>query len=92
MAALSLSLGLADVVQGASGGVRLDTLFIDEGFGTLDAESLERAMQVLLELHESGRLVAIISHVEELKTRIDTRLEVVPTDRGVTTRLTLGDG
>lgn len=90
MAALALSLGLSDVVQAYAGGIHLDTLFIDEGFGTLDPESLDRALDVLTALNQGGRLIGIISHVQELRTRIDTRLEVVPTDRGSTTRLTVG--
>ncbi len=90
LAALSLSLGLVDVVQAYSGGVQLDALFIDEGFGTLDAESLERAIEVLTGLNAEGRLIGIISHVAELKQRIGTRLAVIPTDRGSRTQLVVG--
>jgi exonuclease SbcC len=86
LAALALSLGLADVVQGFSGGIRLDTLLIDEGFGTLDADSLDSALDTLTELIGDGRLVGIISHVDELKTRITTRLEVHPSEEGSSTR------
>lgn len=86
LAALALSLGLADVVQGFSGGIRLDTLLIDEGFGTLDADSLDSALDMLTELIGDGRLVGIISHVDELKTRISTRLEVHPSEEGSSTR------
>lgn len=75
-AALSLALGLADVVQAASGAVRVNTMFIDEGFGTLDPESLDAAIGALLELSSNGRLVGIISHVPELKERIHARLVV----------------
>lgn len=82
LASLSLALGLADVVQSYSGGISLDTIFVDEGFGTLDPESLDFAIKTLVDLQEGGRLVGIISHVPELKERIDARLEVVPTDRG----------
>lgn len=78
LAALSLALGLADVVQARSGGIRLDAVFIDEGFGNLDPESLDLAVRTLKELQVSGRLVGIISHVPELKESIDVRLEVVP--------------
>lgn len=90
LAALSLSLGLSDVIQGASGGVQLDTLFIDEGFGTLDPESLDGALSVLNAMHAGQRLVAIISHVTELQTRIDNRLQVEPTERGSRTHLVVG--
>lgn len=82
LASLSLALGLADVVQSYSGGIHLDTIFVDEGFGTLDPESLDFAMRALIDLQKGGRLVGIISHVPELKERIDARLEVQTTDRG----------
>lgn len=75
-ASLSLALGLSDVVQNASGGVRLDTMFIDEGFGTLDPESLDKAMDIIAELACGDRLVGMISHVDELKSRIDRRITV----------------
>jgi exonuclease SbcC len=77
MASLALALGLADVVTAESGGVRLDTLFVDEGFGTLDAQALDAVMTVLDELRRGGRTVGVISHVEELRTRISSRLEVL---------------
>lgn len=86
MASLALALGLADVVRNFAGGIQLDTVFIDEGFGTLDTETLDQAMQTLLELQETGRLVGLISHVSELKERIPTRLEVIPSPAGSTTR------
>lgn len=76
LAALSLALGLADVVQSHSGGIVLDTLFIDEGFGSLDAEALDCAFQALTDIGHGGRLIGIISHVGELRERIDTRLEL----------------
>ncbi|MCU9611949.1 SMC family ATPase [Caldibacillus lycopersici] len=81
-AALSLALGLADVVQEYAGGVSLETMFIDEGFGTLDPESLDHAIEALMEIQSSGRLVGIISHVPELKERMDVRLEVIATQEG----------
>ncbi|MCF6744589.1 SMC family ATPase [Blastococcus sp. KM273128] len=77
MASLALALGLADVVTAETGGVRIDTLFVDEGFGTLDAQALDAVMTVLDELRRGGRTVGVISHLEELRTRIPTRLEVV---------------
>jgi len=76
LASLSLALGLADVVQSYAGGTRMDALFIDEGFGTLDPEALDEALKALLDLREKGRLVGIISHVPELRERIDVRLEI----------------
>lgn len=82
LASLSLALGLVDVVQSYAGGIHLDTLFVDEGFGTLDPESLDFAIKALIDLQQGGRLVGIISHVPELKERIDARLEVTPTSKG----------
>ena len=76
LASLSLALGFADVVQSRRGGVRLDTLFIDEGFGTLDEESLTRALEVLEELAGGRRLIGIISHVAMLKERIPNKIIV----------------
>lgn len=75
-ASLSMALGLSDVVQSNAGGIELDTLFIDEGFGTLDQESLDSAINCLVDLQKSGRLVGIISHVQELKERIEAKLVV----------------
>ncbi len=79
-ASLALALGLSDEVQRTAGGIRLDTLFLDEGFGSLDDESLEQAIRVLSGLTEGDRLVGIISHVAALKDRIDRQL-VVKKDR-----------
>ncbi|MDF1616108.1 SbcC/MukB-like Walker B domain-containing protein [Petrocella sp. FN5] len=90
MASLSMALGLADVVQSYAGGVQLDTMFIDEGFGTLDQESLDSAINCLVDLQKTGRLVGIISHVQELKERIDTRLEVHGSNIGSHTRFVVG--
>lgn len=76
LASLSLAFGLSDVVQNHSGAVRLDSLFIDEGFGSLDGETLDTAMKALAALQNSGRLIGLISHVSELKNRIPCRIEV----------------
>ena len=90
LASLALALGLADVVQAHAGGIRLETIFIDEGFGTLDPESLDLAIRALRDLQQGGRLVGIISHVTELKELIDARLEVLPGTRGSTARFVVG--
>ena len=79
-ASLALALGLSDEIQESAGGVGLDTLFVDEGFGSLDSQSLTQASEVLAELTQGRRLVGIISHVEELGRRIDRQL-VVTKDR-----------
>lgn len=75
-ASLSLAFGLSDVIQNELGGVEVNTLFIDEGFGTLDSDSLDQAIQVLMELNQGGRLIGIISHVDELKARIQSKIIV----------------
>lgn len=75
-ASLSLAIGLSNVVQQEAGAIHLESMFIDEGFGTLDAETLETALDTLVNIQMSGRLVGIISHVSELKTRIPTILNV----------------
>ena len=75
-ASLALALGLSEEVQCTSGGIQLDTMFIDEGFGTLDEESLENAIKILSELGKGNRLIGIISHVNELKERIDKQIIV----------------
>jgi exonuclease SbcC len=87
LAALALALGLAEVVQNLSGGIRLDAVFIDEGFGSLDPEALDAALDTLMTLREHGRLVGVISHVPELRERIDCRLEVTQGNRGSSVRL-----
>lgn len=89
LASLSLALGLADVVQSYAGGIKLDTIFIDEGFGSLDPETLDLAFKTFSDLQNTGRLIGIISHVPELKERISTRLEVVPGKRGSEARFVL---
>ena len=75
-AALSLALGLSEQVQSSCGGIKIDTMFIDEGFGSLDSESLEQAVRALIKVTEGGRLLGIISHVTELKERIDKQIVV----------------
>lgn len=82
LASLALALGLSDVVMAQQGGRRLDCIFIDEGFGSLDGETLEYALNTLMELHSAGRLIGIISHVAELKERIDARIDVLPGKSG----------
>jgi exonuclease SbcC len=89
LASLALALGLADVVQAYTGGIHLDTIFVDEGFGTLDPETLDYVMRSLMDLQHGGRLVGIISHVPELKERIDARLEIQWGEKGSTTRFVL---
>ena len=76
LASLSLAFGLSDVVQSHAGAVELESLFIDEGFGSLDAETLDTAMKALSALRSGGRLVGVISHVSELQTRIPARIQV----------------
>lgn len=82
IAALALALGLSDVVQAYSGGIRLDTLFVDEGFGSLDQDSLELAIKILIDLQKSGRMIGIISHVSELHSQMPLRIEVEKTVKG----------
>jgi exonuclease SbcC len=81
-AALSLALGLSDVIQSYSGGVVIDTLFIDEGFGSLDTESREQAINTLNQLSNNNKLIGIISHVTELKERIDKKIIITKTQEG----------
>lgn len=87
LASLSLALGLADVVAAETGGALLDTLFVDEGFGTLDGETLDVVMDVLDELRAGGRVVGLVSHVEELRQRIPTRLRVRKARTGSSVRI-----
>ncbi|WP_306231693.1 SbcC/MukB-like Walker B domain-containing protein [Agrococcus beijingensis] len=82
LASLSLALGLADVVQAEAGGVSLETLFVDEGFGSLDQDTLEAAMSTLDELRAGGRSVGVISHVQQMQERIPSRIRVEPVPGG----------
>lgn len=90
LASLSLALGLADVVAAESGGVVLDTMFIDEGFGTLDADTLDLVMGVLDELRDGGRVVGVVSHVDEMRQRIPSRLHVIRGRTGSTVEVVAG--
>lgn len=90
-ASLALALGLSDVIQSYAGGVAVDTLFIDEGFGSLDAQSLEQAVRMLGGLASGNRLIGIISHVGELKERIDRQIVVTRGLTGSTVRV-CGEG
>ncbi|ENH97290.1 exonuclease SbcC [Gracilibacillus halophilus YIM-C55.5] len=83
-AALSLALGMADIIQAHAGGVQLDTLFIDEGFGTLDEISLEQAIKCLKDLQQDHRLIGVISHVHQLKEEIKAKLVVETSNHGST--------
>lgn len=88
-ASLALALGMSDVVQGYSGGIRADTLFIDEGFGALDSEALEQACQTLTSLVEKDRFIGIISHVPELAEKIEKQIVITKTNIGSTLKLVL---
>ena len=81
-ASLSLALGLSDEIQAGAGGIRLDAMFVDEGFGSLDEESIDQAMKALLSLVDGNRLVGIISHVADLKNRIDKQIVVTKEKSG----------
>lgn len=81
-AALALALGLSDVMVSTSGGIEISALFVDEGFGSLDSDSLDSAINTLMTLNEGGRLVGIVSHVQELRTRIPNKIEIIKTSSG----------
>ncbi|WP_311213475.1 MULTISPECIES: SMC family ATPase [unclassified Arthrobacter] len=87
MASLSLALGLADVVQQEAGGVDIETLFVDEGFGSLDEQALEQVMDALEGLRDGGRVVGLVSHVAEMKQRITSQVQVVKGRHGSTVRI-----
>ncbi|MFJ6079719.1 AAA family ATPase [Pseudarthrobacter sp. NPDC092419] len=87
MASLALALGLADVVQQEAGGVEIETLFVDEGFGSLDEQSLEQVMDALEGLRDGGRVVGLVSHVAEMKQRIGTQLQVLKGRNGSTLQI-----
>ncbi|MFR0986123.1 MAG: SbcC/MukB-like Walker B domain-containing protein [Frisingicoccus sp.] len=82
MAALALALGMADVIQQEAGKIHVDTLFIDEGFGSLDENARNQAIRILNELAGNDRLVGIISHVSELKEQIEQKIVVTKTNKG----------
>jgi exonuclease SbcC len=90
LASLALALGLADVVQAQTGGIHLETIFVDEGFGSLDERTLDQAIQTLSDLQHGGRLIGIISHVTELQRRITARLEVTSSPSGSTAKFVIG--
>lgn len=90
MTSISLALGLADSIQSRAGGIQLDAVFIDEGFGSLDESSLERAITILDEIRGS-RMVGLISHVGELRNRIPNRIEIIKTGAGSEIRADAGD-
>jgi exonuclease SbcC len=94
LAALSLALGVVDVVQAHAGGIAIEALFVDEGFGSLDSEALDAAIQALVDLRSAGRLVGVISHVGELKERVPARLEVIAGRAGsrLAFRVAAGEG
>jgi exonuclease SbcC len=89
---LALALGLADVITHEVGGAQLDTLFVDEGFGSLDADTLDDVMDTLDSLRDGGRVVGLVSHVPELRSRITTQLEVVKGRHGSSIRPVLAAG
>lgn len=91
MASLALALGLADTVQAEAGGIDMDTLFVDEGFGSLDPETLADVMDVLDGLQAGGRTIGIVSHVERMKQDIGYRLEVQKTQQGSHLRVRVPD-
>ena len=88
IAALALALGLSDCISKMSGMINLDAIFIDEGFGSLDSDSLELAMDVISNLSETNKLIGIISHVQDLKNRIQNQIISIKTNSGSKIKLT----
>ena len=82
MAALAMALGLSDMIQNTAGRVCIETMFIDEGFGSLSDETRNQALHLLVSLSEGNRLIGIISHVSELKTQVDTKLVITKSEKG----------
>ena len=85
MASLSLALGLSDEIQSSSGGIRLDTMFVDEGFGSLSEDARANSIKILNDLTENNRLVGIISHVSDLKEKIEKQIVVTKDKSGKST-------
>ena len=81
MASISLALAISDTIQSRKSGINIDSLFIDEGFGSLDENSLEQAISILDEIRDS-RMIGIISHVGDLKSRINSNIEIIKTQHG----------
>ena len=82
MCALSLAIGMSEGISSMNGGIKLENIFIDEGFGSLDNESLDNALEALMVLASNGRMIGIISHVSEIKNRIPNVIEVIKTNNG----------
>ena len=89
LASLAMALGLGEVLQAWAGGIRVESLFVDEGFGALDEDTVERAIELLERLPQHARMVGVVSHVPELRKRIPARLEVLRGDHGSFTRCSL---
>ena len=88
-AALCLALGMSDMMSAKAGSIQIDTLFIDEGFGSLDEKSLDSAIEALSDLQNEGKIIGIISHVSELKERIDAKIVVTHSQEGSEAKVVL---